>query len=257
MKYKKPLLIDFDGVLKIAGKQAPFISSFFSCLNKKNIPHCILSNSTLSTSGTILQFLRTVNVNYEINCLTAIEAASEYTKRNFESVFPVCNDNLKFLFADLYNDVNPAAVVIGDIGKEWNFEIITKIFNFVKSGSELIAIHKNKYWSPDGHKLVPDAGLFISGLEYVTGIEAKLIGKPSKEYFFDALEKIKSKSEGFLMLGDDLESDIAGASNAGGESILILTGKSKLPIPENINYKPDFIAKDLNEVNQILEKLYD
>jgi ribonucleotide monophosphatase NagD (HAD superfamily) len=59
----------------------------------------------------------------------------------------------------------------------------------------------------------------------------------------------------FIMLGDDLESDITGANNMGSESILIYTGKTQYPLSTNSKVKPTYEAKDLLEVIKLLEKL--
>ena len=58
------------------------------------------------------------------------------------------------------------------------------------------------------------------------------------------------------MLGDDIESDIEGAKNSGGKGILIYTGKTKFPLPTDIKTKPYYEAMDLNEVIELLEKIY-
>ncbi|MFX1427726.1 MAG: HAD-IA family hydrolase, partial [Promethearchaeota archaeon] len=55
----------------------------------------------------------------------------------------------------------------------------------------------------------------------------KIFGKPSKEYFLQALEKIKLKKEEVLVIGDDIESDIQGAINSGIKAILVKTGKGQ------------------------------
>ena len=94
-----------------------------------------------------------------------------------------------------------------------------------------------------------DAGAFINGIEYASGKEAILIGKPSPLYFKAALEKINAKvEEGFFMIGDDIENDIGAAQDIGGKGILIYTGKTKFPLEKNIRLIPDFEANSLKEV---------
>ncbi|MFI5237716.1 MAG: HAD-IA family hydrolase, partial [Ignavibacteriales bacterium] len=122
------------------------------------------------------------------------------------------------------------------------------------TGADLVAMHKNKYWNPHGELLI-DAGAFIHGIEFASGRDAILIGKPSPNYFKAALEKIESKfEEGFLMIGDDIENDIKAAQEIGGKGILIYTGKTKFPLENNFKIKPDFEANSLNEIIGILKK---
>ncbi len=97
--------------------------------------------------------------------------------------------------------------------------------------------------------------LFITGIEYASGKEAIVIGKPSQHYFNAALEKLGAQSEeSFFMIGDDIENDIKAAQEIGGKGILIYTGKTKFPLDEFIKIKPDFEAQSLKEVIRILTK---
>jgi ribonucleotide monophosphatase NagD (HAD superfamily) len=121
--------------------------------------------------------------------------------------------------------------------------------------ADFIAMQKNKFWKPDGKTLCLDAGSFITAIEYATGKEALLIGKPSPIYFRTALKEIRSKishqkkmalekalsfgeglGEAFYMLGDDLETDInAAQALKGGKGILIYTGKQNfLYLPKDV-----------------------
>ena len=126
-----------------------------------------------------------------------------------------------------------------------------KIHTF-NSGADFIAMHKNKYWNPQGELLI-DAGAFINGIEFASGKEAILIGKPSTHYFKAALESINAKvEEGFFMIGDDIENDVGAAQDIGGKGILIYTGKTKYPLDKIIKIEPDFEAQSLKEVISIL-----
>lgn len=61
----------------------------------------------------------------------------------------------------------------------------------------------------------------------------------------------------FLMLGDDLETDIIAAQKIGGKGILVYTGKTKYPLQPDIRLKPDYEAKNLGEVIKILNSIID
>ena len=80
------------------------------------------------------------------------------------------------------------------------------------------------------------------------------MGKPSPVFFHSALRKIGADpNEPFYMLGDDLTADILAGQDAGGESILILTGKTSLEILEGSAMKPDHIVEDLNSVVPVIQ----
>jgi len=253
MKHK-PLLIDLDGVLKLGNSPAPNVKDFFDFINQNKISACILSNSTIRTGELIKEFFNEQRITLSIPAITAFDATLSFVKKNYKKVQVYCRDYLLHHFEGMINNENPEAVVIGDIEDKWNYQIVNDIFKKILSGAELVAMHKNKYWNPRGELLI-DAGAFITGIEYASGKEAIIIGKPSPNYIKAALEKIGAKSEeSFFMIGDDIENDIKAAQDFGGEGILIYTGKTKFPLEKNIKIKPKFEAYSLKEVIRILKK---
>ena len=251
-----PLLIDFDGVIRLGNIPAPDAKEFFSFIEKKKIPACVISNTTLKTSSEIKDFFNNNNIEFNIPAVTASEAALQYAKENYKRVKVYSIESIKKIFADLLVEENPEAVIVGDLVDGWSYDILNEIFRDVYSGADLIAMQKNKFWKPDGKTLCLDAGSFIKAIEYATSKEALLIGKPSPIYFKAALKMLGDENSEFLMLGDDLETDIAGSQNIGGKGILIFTGKTKFPLPDNSEIKPTYEAKNLLEVIKILDKLY-
>ncbi len=252
-----PLLIDFDGVIRIGNIPAPFASEFLKFLKLKKIPCYFLSNSTLKSGNDLINFLIENNLEHIFPAMTTVDATLQFVNERFTKVAVYCIDKIKSLFQNKLDYSNPQAVIMGDMGNIWNFEILNSIFNYVKNGAELIAMHKNKYWLPDGVNLQLDAGAFVEAIEYATGKEAILIGKPSPLYFQSALTKIGFPTEHkFFMIGDDIEADINAAQNIGATGILILTGKTKKSNLKDYNHKPDFVAENLNEVTTILGNFY-
>jgi len=251
-----PLLIDFDGVIRLGNVPAPDAKEFFGFIEKKKIPACVISNTTLKTSSEIKDFFNSNNIDFNIPAVTASEAALQYAKENYKRIKVYSIESIKKIFADLLVDENPEAVIVGDLVDGWSYNILNEIFKDVHSGADFIAMQKNKFWKPDGKTLCLDAGSFVKAIEFATGKEALLIGKPSPIYFKTALKILDKENSDFLMLGDDLETDVYGSQNIGGKGILIFTGKTKFPLPDNSEIKPTYEAKNLLEVIKILDKLY-
>lgn len=254
MKFK-PLLIDLDGVIKLGDSPAPDAKEFFNFIYENKIPACILSNSTLRTGDQIKEFFALHKIDLSIPAITAFDATLAFIKNNYKKVRVYCRDYLIHHFNGMIDEENPEVIVIGDIEDKWNYQIMNDIFKKVYSGADLVAMHKNKYWYPKDELMI-DSGAFIKGLEFAASKKAIVIGKPSSHYFKAALDKIGSKIEdGFYMIGDDIENDVKAAQNLGGKGILIYTGKTKFPIENNLNIKPDFEVHSLKEVIQLLTKL--
>ncbi len=255
MNTKIPVLIDFDGVIKLGNEIATDAEEFFSFLNKYNIPFFLISNSTLRTSAGMLDFIISHGINTAIPAMTAVDATISYVRENYKQVSVYCRDNIKPLFKEFDVDENPEAVVLGDIADKWTYETLNEIFRKVWNGADIIAMHKNRYWEPDGKTLTMDAGAFITAIEYATSQNAVVIGKPSPIYFQTALKQLGYKSDSeFVMIGDDVESDIEAAQKIGGTGILVYTGKTEYPFTSD-NFKPDYEARTLAEAMEVLRRI--
>ena len=70
-----------------------------------------------------------------------------------------------------------------------------------------------------------DAGPFVRALEYASGSEAIILGKPSPAFFHAAASQLDCHPGDVLMIGDDVFSDVNGALRAGLKAALVQTGK--------------------------------
>lgn len=249
LKTDIPFLIDFDGVIRLGVKTAGDAREFFRFISDRKIPACILSNSTLRNGNDIKKFLSDHGIDLRIPSLTCADASLGFIKENYKNAAVFASDSTKEMFSEFLNYENPEAVLVGDLSDKWSYEIMNNIFRLVKNGADFIAMQKNKFWSPDDENIFLDAGAFISAIEFATGREAKLIGKPSPIFFRSGLKALGFPADSdFIMLGDDTETDIKGAQKLGGRGILIYTGKTDYPLDPGLEVKPDFEAHNLTEV---------
>lgn len=147
------------------------------------------------------------------------------------------------------NESNPNAVVIGDAADGFTFDAVNQAFRILINdpNSVFIAMGRTKYYQEDG-KLILDLGAYVAALEYATDREAVIIGKPAKEYFKLALDKICLSANQVVMVGDDIVSDVGGAQRAGIRGVLVRSGKYRAERDENhATVKPDLICNSLAE----------
>ena len=76
------------------------------------------------------------------------------------------------------------------------------------------------------------------------------IRKPNKEIFLGTLERMRVMPEEAMHVGDDSETDVAGAKNAGMKGILLL-----VPGRDQERSGADFVVSELSEVTDILKEL--
>ncbi len=91
----------------------------------------------------------------------------------------------------------------------------------VQRGSPLVATNADRSFpAPDG--LWPGAGALLAVITTTTGAEAEVIGKPHPPLYRSALRRTGGRHP--LVVGDRLETDIAGAVALGWDSLLVLSG---------------------------------
>ena len=101
----------------------------------------------------------------------------------------------------------PDAIVIGDIGNRWGYDLLNSLMNQVLDGAEIIALHKGRYHEGQSG-LVLDSGAFVAALEHATGKQAIVVGKPTQTFFELASHSFGCKPKDLIMVGDDLINDI-------------------------------------------------
>jgi HAD superfamily hydrolase (TIGR01458 family) len=142
-------------------------------------------------------------------------------------------------------------VVVGDLGRGWTYEVLNQAFNRLLDGAEFLALHRNRYWKTGGG-LAVDAGAFVAALEYASGRTATLVGKPSQALFDAAAASIGLTPRQVTMVGDSLESDIAGAKAAGCQAILVRTGKFSADELARSSVQPDLVVDSIAELPGLL-----
>jgi ribonucleotide monophosphatase NagD (HAD superfamily) len=85
-------------------------------------------------------------------------------------------------------------------------------------------------------------------------VEAVVLGKPSSAYFAAACEALDADPKMTWMVGDDLESDIAGAQGMGMHSVLVRTGKFRPDAVERARIQPDGIVSSIAHLPEWLEE---
>jgi ribonucleotide monophosphatase NagD (HAD superfamily) len=117
-------------------------------------------------------------------------------------------------------------------------------------GVPLVAMHRSKYWVTDeGTKL--DAGAFVTALEYAANVQAKVVGKPSAEFFDAATGLLGIPKESVAMVGDDIENDVLAAQSLGLTGIQVRTGKFRESDLDK--GQPDHIIDSIADLPALLE----
>ncbi len=138
------------------------------------------------------------------------------------------------------------AVVMG-IDRQITFEKMAAATLLVRRGLPFYATNPDKTFpTPRGE--IPGAGAWISVVVTATGIGPIYAGKPAPYLLELARERLDTSNEETLVVGDRLETDIAGGQAAGMPVALVLSGVSTREQAEAWRPRVDVIVKDLGEL---------
>lgn len=247
----KGLLIDLDGVLYVSGQVIPGAIDFVDTLRARDVPHCFLTNTTTKSLTSLKKKLDHMGIPSTVDdILSAPAAARNYLhQKGLNRCLFLLNEEVLSEFYEFERGAaNIDAVVIGDIGNAWTYDLLNQVFRAVMNGAELIALHRNKFWQTD-RGLQMDIGAFVAGLEFATGRQATLIGKPAKAFFDAALQRIGLPAEHVAMVGDDVDTDIGAAQMLGLTGILVKTGKYREEYVRNSGVTPDLVIESIAHLN--------
>lgn len=130
---------------------------------------------------------------------------------------------------------------------------LARAFAEIQLGAELYCLHKNRWWQTSRGPML-DAGAFVAGLEYATGVEATVLGKPSPAYFAAALDTLGAEPERTWLVGDDPESDIRAGQLFGMHTALVRTGKFRPDTLEGLDMTPDVVLSSIADLPDWLER---
>jgi glycerol-1-phosphatase len=101
---------------------------------------------------------------------------------------------------------------------------------------------------PSERGLLPGNGSMVAALRAATDREPQVAGKPAPALLTDALARGKFRTP--LVVGDRLDTDIAGANAAGLPSLLVLCGVSTAgdTVRATAGQRPNYIAADLRSL---------
>jgi HAD superfamily hydrolase (TIGR01458 family) len=234
------LLLDLSGVIYVEDEAVPGAADALASFRSRGLPIRLVTNTTMRPRRSILERLDRLGLEADPSELItpATLAKSRCEQAGYESVALVVLDELREDLEGLEQRGDSVDVVIvGDLGDRWSYDVLNDAFRHLMDGAALIALQKNRYWeTAEGLSL--DAGPFVAALEYGSGREAEVVGKPSPAFFELALRELGVTTDGGAMVGDDVEADVGGALDAGLRGILVRTGKYREDLVRESGIEP-------------------
>jgi len=258
IKNVKGILSDIDGTLYFKGKPTEAAIDAVNELRKKGIKLLFFTNTDSKTPDTIFKNLQGLGFTiFKEEIFTPIIALKEFLSKYPDTkLFLLTTEEVKNEFKE-FNQVKgsekPDFVIIGDFRDNWDVNRLNQAFKYVFKGADLLGTQGNNYFLDQKGEPVIDTGSFVQMIAKTANVNSRIFGKPSKEYFDQAIRRINLINEELIVIGDDIDSDIKGAINANLKAVLVETGKGQFYKPENADIKPFLILKNFASILEYIQ----
>jgi HAD superfamily hydrolase (TIGR01458 family) len=250
----KAVLLDIEGVICVGDTALPGSLDAVRRLRQAGIPHKFITNTTRRPRRLIVEDLERLGLAVANDDVftPGIAARDLLASQNLTPLL-IVHPNLREDFGGLpisggaaaSTDSGFDAVVVGDAGVFFTYELLNRAYRMLVGGADFFALAKNRNFLDRDGELSLDAGPFVAALEYGSGKTATVLGKPSPAFFKLAIESLGCSASDVAMIGDDAEADVGGAMAAGLKGVLVRTGKYRPAQVTHLAVPPTFVADDL------------
>lgn len=252
------VLLDLDGTIYHEEHGLPGAAQLVARLWREGRKFACLSNSTLSPNQ-IAQRLRRMHIQIDTDHIySAAAAAVDYVLEKhgpMPRVFNLATEGIEEMLEGKAQFVQGSseqcdAVIAGSMRNVYATVDRQRIaLLLLRAGAELVGICPDRVY-PSVRGLEFGVGAHCAMLGYAANTTPIFCGKPQDIFFHKLCQKLKVDPRRCVLIGDNLESDIAGARAVGMKTVLVLTGVTQ---PRDLDQapahlRPDSVARDLTEL---------
>lgn len=253
----RALILDMDGVIwrgeQLINPLAPILEE----IERRGWRFIMATNNSTRTPDQYVQRLEAFGATVETwQVINSSEATAYYLHQQFPdggNVYAIGEIGLTTALEDQGFSIaeeDVLAVVVG-FDRQLTYEKLKRGSMLIRAGARFVGTNPDKTFpTPEG--LAPGAGTMLAAIEAATDVSPTIMGKPEPDMYQAAIERLGTQPEETLVVGDRLETDIAGAQRAGCPAALVLSGVTTAEQADQWQPAPDIIADDLKHLLTLL-----
>jgi glycerol-1-phosphatase len=245
-------LIDLDGVVWVGRDPVPGSPQTLAALIAAGKELAFVTNNPSRHPAAYAEILRGIGVDVGPERIATAGMATARLAAEAAPggrAFAIAREPLKEMIA-----AAGVEVVEGESGRDADVVVVSGYPGFdydqlrtatwaLAGGAALVATSRDPTMPmPGGYW--PGSGAVLAAVETASGRTAEIGGKPERHLFDLALEAIGRPAR-VAMIGDRLDSDIAGGHGAGLATVLALSGSGTRAQAEVANPRPDHVVENL------------
>ncbi len=253
-------ILDLDGTLWRGNSPIGDLPTIFTRFDELGIRFILATNNATMDISQYLEKTSSFGVHLaEKQIINSGQASAHLLKKRNPKggpVYIVGEDGLHRAMAEYgfcYSEGSDAVAVVAGMDRGINYEKIKHAALLILTGVPFIGTNPDATFPMPGGQLIPGAGSILAAIATASGVQPVIAGKPQPAMFELAMERLGTRVEETVSIGDRLETDIAGGQASGCRTALVLSGVTNPQKARDWRPQPDLIAADIAEL--IFERL--
>jgi HAD superfamily hydrolase (TIGR01450 family) len=252
------LMFDLDGVVYVDGRAVAGAPEGIASSRQAGAHVAFITNNASRTSAQVAAHLGELGIEAaEDDVVTSSQAAARVLRERHGAGAAVAVLGTDGLLEALREqdlepvdvDVDRAVAIVSGYAPEVRWSVIMQAAVRIRNGLPWVATNTDPTL-PTGDGPAPGHGTLVKMISEFAGVTPVVAGKPEKPLFDETLRRVGGTRP--LMVGDSLHTDIAGAHNAGTDSLLVMTGVTDLAglARARPDQRPTWIGHDLSALGR-------
>ena len=249
-------LTDMDGVLVREEHALPGAADFLARLVERDRRFLVLTNNSIFTPRDLSARLHGMGLEVPEEAIwTSALATATFLadQQPHGSAYVIGEAGLTTALHEIgyiLTDSDPDYVVLGET-RTYSFEAITNAIRHVSKGARFIATNPD-VTGPSEAGPLPATGSVAALITKATGRDPYFVGKPNPMMLRSALNQIEAHSENTVLVGDRMDTDVVAGIEAGLETILVLTGSTRMVDVERFPWRPGRVLDSIADAVELV-----
>ncbi|MCS7060816.1 MAG: HAD-IIA family hydrolase [Anaerolineae bacterium] len=255
------LIIDMDGVLWHGDRCLPQTPYFFATLRELGIRFVLATNNASKSVEEYQSKLAGFGVPVAPDeIMTSPQATAAYLRQHAPNarVYVIGEAGLvQELQRQELTVVPPdqpagATHVVVGWDRSLTYAKLAEACLLIRAGATFIGTNPDVTY-PDVRGIIPGNGATLALLRAATDVEPLIIGKPQPYMIVQSMERMGGAPTDTAVVGDRLDTDIAGGQRAGLRTILVLSGVTDRRLAESSPIQADAVFEHVGELADALK----
>lgn len=251
-------VIDLDGTVYRSTDPVPGAPEAITALRDRGVDVVFASNTSTKSRATCLY--RLSNIGVDANSadiltsasVTATHVASEYEGRRVLAIgSPALYDELANAGVETTDDPDLAEVVVVGKDRDVDWERLTRVVRAAVRDVPFVVTNRDRI-SPTSGGIVPGTGALVAAVAWAADRDPDAVAGKPHDPMIDAIDaRLNCSLSDAIVIGDNLESDVALGDRAGMKTVLVLSGVAEAADVGTGTPRPTHVLGSLAEVETL------